>query len=138
MKYNIECLVDEYVSCSADMFVAKKLRLPNIVFHKKGQGVIFQSSKEFEPYARGFNGLAQLKKVIIKAESNGPEPKRDIEVTLSDVHKNKLGKNVSLKQEAKVEVKSEPIPSKKEVKGADVAKPIIPKIPKELKVESKS
>lgn len=136
MKYIIESLVNEYVSCSADLFLARKSRLPSIVFRQKGQGVIFNSAKEFEPYARGFNGLAQLNKIVIKVESNGPEPKRDIEVTLADVHHFKPGNSTPvnsqvpsvLQGQVKGEVKPEP---KKEKVAKD--KLIIPKLP-EVKV----
>lgn len=74
MKYVIECLVDEYVSCSADLYASKGAKLKTLLFLKKGQKAIL-SADEYKPYARGFNGLIQIKKVMVTAENELLAPK---------------------------------------------------------------
>lgn len=70
MRYKVTCLVDASVSCEARLDLSKRVSLPRISFSKKGQKVIFSSAKDFEPYARGFNGLANIGKVSVVQVTN--------------------------------------------------------------------
>jgi len=139
MKYSVESIVDEYVSCAPDALLARKVRLPTIALSKKGQGMIFHSTKEFEPYARGFNALAQMKKVSIASLPDEAPVAPKLEKNFNAVQAPKVEPKIEVKPEVKEEeVKLEPKAEVKSEAKVEEKKSSSLKVPKEPKPEAKN